>query len=60
MKVVQEMLGHASIRTTLDIYGHLDETLREGVAARLDVIYRSSRVPGQAVVSIGRRRDSSS
>jgi integrase len=60
MKVVQEMLGHSSIRTTMDIYGHLDETLQEGVAARLDVLYRGSRAPGQEVISIGRHRVPSS
>ena len=35
-KVIQERLGHASIRTTLDTYGHLFEGLDEAAADSLD------------------------
>ena len=35
-KVIQQRLGHASIRTTLDTYGHLFEGLDEAAAERLD------------------------
>jgi integrase len=35
-KVIQGRLGHASIRTTLDVYGHLLEGLDEAAADRLE------------------------
>ena len=35
-KVIQERLGHASIKTTLDTYGHLVEGLDEAAADRLE------------------------
>ena len=35
-KVIQARLGHASIRTTLDVYGHLFEGLDESAADALD------------------------
>jgi integrase len=35
-KVIQERLGHSSIRTTLDVYGHLFPSLEERLADRLD------------------------
>ncbi|MDH3261960.1 MAG: site-specific integrase [Acidimicrobiia bacterium] len=38
-KVIQQRLGHASIRTTLDTYGHLFESLDEAVAERLDAAF---------------------
>lgn len=43
-KVIQERLGHASIRTTLDTYGHLFSGLDEAAAERLDATWRGSRV----------------
>jgi integrase len=36
-KQIQERLGHASIRTTLDRYGHLFEGYDEDLLERLDV-----------------------
>lgn len=41
-KIVQERLGHASIRTTLDIYGHLFQGLDEAAAEALDSTYRGA------------------
>lgn len=38
-KVIQQRLGHASIRTTLDTYGHLFEGLDEAAADRLDAAF---------------------
>ena len=35
-KVVQEMLGHAKIGITLDIYSHASIALKERAAAKLD------------------------
>ena len=43
-KIIQERLGHASIRTTLDIYGHLIEGLDEAAADALDEAIRTGRV----------------
>jgi hypothetical protein len=42
--VIQERLGHASIKTTLDTYGHLFDGLDEAAAERLDASWRVSRV----------------
>ena len=39
-KVIQERLGHASIKTTLDVYGHLYEGLDEAAADALDEAFR--------------------
>ena len=35
-KLVQSRLGHSSIKTTLDVYGHLYEPLDEVAADRLE------------------------
>ena len=43
-KVIQARLGHASIKTTLDTYGHLFDGLDEAAADRLDQTWRASRV----------------
>ena len=43
-KVIQERLGHASIKTTLDTYGHLFEGLDEAAADRLEATYLASDV----------------
>ena len=37
-KVVQEMLGHTKISTTLDIYSHVSTELKEKAANRLDEV----------------------
>lgn len=42
-KVIQERLGHASIKTTLDTYGHLFDGLDEAAADRLDAAWRAAR-----------------
>lgn len=43
-KVIQARLGHASIKTTLDTYGHLFDGLDEAAADRLDETWRASGV----------------
>jgi integrase len=43
-KVIQERLGHASIKTTLDTYGHLFEGLDEAATDRLEATYAASDV----------------
>ena len=35
-KAIQERLGHASITTTLDVYGHMFPSLDADIADRLD------------------------
>lgn len=40
-KVIQERLGHASIKTTLDTYGHLFDGLDEAAADRMDSAWRA-------------------
>jgi integrase len=41
-KVLQDRLGHASIRTTLDTYGHLFEGLDAAAAEALDTAWRGA------------------
>jgi hypothetical protein len=41
-KVIQERLGHSSIKVTLDTYGHLFPNLDEALAQRLDELARAS------------------
>jgi integrase len=41
-RLIQERLGHASSRTTLDLYGHVFDGLDESAADRLDETYRTS------------------
>jgi len=58
--VLQNRLGHSSIKVTLDTYGHLFEVLDEAAAERLDAAFprispNSSRTPGRnTVVEINR------
>jgi integrase len=42
-KVIQARLGHASIKTTLDVYGHLFDGLDEKAASRLDSLVVQNR-----------------
>lgn len=39
-KVVQELLGHSSITTTLDIYSHVSLEKKEEAAAKLNTIFK--------------------
>ena len=48
-KVIQERLGHASIKTTLDTYGHLIDGLDEAAADRLDASWRDSGADARVV-----------
>ena len=41
-KVVQEMLGHASITLTMDTYSHVLPGMQEESAARLDALLAGS------------------
>lgn len=50
VKVLQQMLGHASAAMTLDQYGHLMPGQATDVADRLDLAARSARATPNAVV----------
>lgn len=41
-KVIQNRLGHSSIKVTLDTYGHLFDGLDEAAAERLDVVFQQT------------------
>lgn len=45
LEVIQKRLGHASIRTTADIYGSLPERVDRPVAEKLDEMFRSAMRP---------------
>ena len=45
-KVIQERMGHSSIKTTLDTYGHLFEGLDEAAAEALDGLFSRTRDAG--------------
>lgn len=40
VKVVSEMLGHADITTTMNVYGHVSPTMQEGAASALEAVTR--------------------
>ncbi|RJX23248.1 MAG: site-specific integrase [Ammonifex sp.] len=44
-KVVQEMLGHSKIATTLDTYSHITPGLMEQAVAKLDAVYGQKGSP---------------
>jgi hypothetical protein len=44
-KEIQELCGHRSITTTLNVYGHLFESLQQRLAERLDDAFRAARAP---------------
>jgi integrase len=50
-KVVQERLGHSSIRVTLDVYGHLLPSLHEDITDRLDQVGREARPTSDGTVT---------
>ncbi len=47
IKFIQSQLGHASIQTTLDRYGHLLPSVQQGVGARIDNLVFNSSSPVQ-------------
>jgi integrase len=40
-KIAQERLGHSSIKTTLDLYSHVTDTMQDEAAERLDSAFKS-------------------
>jgi integrase len=53
-KVIQNRLGHSSIKVTLDTYGHLLDGLDVAAAERLDTVF--ARTPVEVPSSSGRDR----
>jgi integrase len=51
-KAIAEMLGHANITMTLDLYGHLFPSLQEREADKLDALYRSRSDPDESPLSV--------
>lgn len=49
VKVVQQMLGHASATMTLDLYGHLYGDRLDEVADRLDALRTARRTPADSL-----------
>jgi len=43
-KFIQQQMGHASITTTMDLYGHLMPEASEGAGQRLDALVFSKKV----------------
>jgi hypothetical protein len=44
-KQVQAMLGHSSIRLSMDTYGHLFDSLAEPLGERIDAVGRAACLP---------------
>ena len=51
-KVIAQRLGHASIRTTLDVYGHLFDGLDQAAADRLDALRSGSSVSDSRPIGV--------
>lgn len=41
-KIAQERLGHSSIKTTLDLYSHVTDTMQGEAVSKLDTAFRSA------------------
>jgi integrase len=52
-KYIQAQLGHASIQTTLDRYGHLMREMHQAEARKLDRLVLGDGRPGNAVTADG-------
>lgn len=52
-KFVQEMLAHASIKTTLNVYSHVSEELSRAAAERLDAFLADAEAARDATTSGG-------
>lgn len=53
-KVIQNRLGHSSIKITLDTYGHLFEGLDEAAAERLDAAFGRATADLPTIISASR------
>ena len=43
MKVISERMGHSSIQTTMDIYGHVSEETQRAAVSRFSKLLGSDR-----------------
>lgn len=53
LEVIQRRLGHASIRTTADIYGSLPEKVDRAAADQLDQLFKASRASRKTLTITG-------
>jgi integrase len=50
-RLVSERLGHDSVQTTLELYGHVTPKMRANAAARFGSLLNSARVAPTAVLA---------
>ena len=51
VKTVSERLGHDTVQTTLELYGHVTHTMRSNAAARFGSLLSTARTPVAAVTA---------
>jgi integrase len=51
VKTVGERLGHDTVQTTLELYGHVTQTMRSNAAARFGSLFNTARTPLAAVTA---------
>ena len=49
VKTVSERLGHDTVQTTLELYGHVTQTMRSNAASRFGPLLNTARTPVAAV-----------
>ena len=51
VKTVSERLGHDTVHTTLELYGHVMQTMRSNAASRFGSLLNTARTPVAAVTA---------
>src|SRR6266704_6333966 len=51
VKTVSERLGHDTVQTTLELYGHVTQTMRSNAASRFGSLLNTARTPVAAVTA---------
>jgi hypothetical protein len=59
-KVVQERLGHQSVKTTLDLYGHVLPTAQRDAATLVGNVLFSGKSLTSSLTAVRQRRSGSS
>ena len=54
MLIFRHVIGHASVKTTLDVYGHLLKEVHAEQAQKLDMILGFAEHPGSSLESVRR------